>query len=186
MSFSELLEKAIDDKIKDIQLGMVAKIESFDPITMRADIDPLLKIKNDLGESEDLPILSDLPVRFYYGGGYLIKPAYENGDLVWLAFSTHDLENSLQEYKRNASDKKFEIHNACVMGGIVKDNFVFPPLVLTQIQKDGMVLANKKGISLRIDDIGIFASNGITEFNILTHVHPTAAPGPPSPPTPGS
>jgi len=187
MSFSELLESAINDKIKDIQLGMIGKIDSFDSAKMRADVDPLLKIKNDEGEEIELPILPDLPVRFFYGGGFLIKPTYQSGDLVWISFSTHDLENSLQEYKRAASEKKFEIHNACVMGGVVKDNFIFPLLQLNALNKDGMVLVNEGGIGLRVDDIGLFALNGPIEFNILTHTHTAIGLGAPtSPPIPGS
>lgn len=186
MSFSEFMDKVFDDKFKDIQLGMVSKIVSFNPVLMRAKVDPLMKIKNSLGEEEELPIIPDVPVRFHYGGGYVIKPTYEVGDLVWLAFSTHDFNNALQGYKRLASEKKFELHNACVMGGIVKDNFVFPPLQLSALNKDGLLLVGKTGIGLRIDAIGLFAMNGPIEFNILTHTHPTAAPGPPSPPIPGS
>lgn len=183
MSFSELMEKAIGDKLKDIQLGMIGKIISFDDSLMRADVDPLLKITNDLDEEEDLPVLSDLPVRFYYGGGFLIKPNYVAGDYVWLSFTTHDFDNSLLGYKRLASNKMFEIHNACVMGGIVKDNFVAPSV----FSKSGIVIAEvNTGIHLRVEAAGIYASNGVTEFNILTHTHPTAGTGPPSPPTPGS
>lgn len=178
---SELLDAVFNDRLKDIQLGMVGKVVLFNPVLMRADVDPMMKIKNDQEEELDLPILSDLPVRFNYGGGFLIKPTYIVNDLVWLSFSTHDFADALQEYKRAASEKKFEIHNACVMGGIVKDNFIFPALQLAAMNKDGIVIAGPAGIGLRVDTIGVHALNGPTEFNMNTHLHSGGGAGPPIP-----
>lgn len=190
MSFTEFIDTVIDDKIKDIQLGIVGKIVVFNPALMRADVDPLMKIKNDLDEEIDLPILPDLPVGFHYGGGFLIKPTYIKDDLVWISFSTHDFAEALQGYKRVASEKKFEIHNASVTHGIAPDAFVFPPFQLAALNKEGLVMVNQTGQGLRIDNIGVFALNGLVEFNILTHTHPyvdtPVGASVTSPPLPGS
>jgi len=124
MSFTELLTESIEDKIKDIQVGMIGKVESFDGSKMRADVKPLLKIFDNENEIEvDYPILANLPVIFHRGSGLIIKPVYASGDLVWLGFSTYDIDNGLKEYTRLQSEKKFELHNAVVLGGITPDGF---------------------------------------------------------------
>jgi len=183
--FTEFIEKAIDEQIGEIQLGMIGKIEKFDKSLMRADVQPLMKLKDNENDLEvELPILSDLPVLFERSGGFVIRPIYENGDLVWIGFATHDIENALKEYSRLASEKKFELQNACIMGGITKDNFISDNPIL--FEKDGLIIGHEKsGISLRITEAGIFVSNGTTEFNLLTHVHITGV-GPSGQPTPGS
>lgn len=154
MSFSEMIDKVLVDRTKDIQLGLIATIETFDKSKMRADVKPLLKLKNDLDEEIELPVLPDLPVRFEIGGGFFIRPVYTKGDLVWIGFATHDIENALQEYTRAASKKIFEIHNACVMGGIMKDN----PTIPSAFSEAGLIVGdstytiNLTGSSLKLTD----------------------------------
>jgi hypothetical protein len=141
--FGEFIQAAINDVVKDIQLGMVAKIEKYDSILIRADVQPLMKLQDNENDIEvDLPILTDLPVLHYNGGGFFIKPNYEPGDLVWIGFSTHDYADALREYSRVKSDKKFELHNAVVLGGIVKDFFVGGAAFL----EEGIVLGKKTGL----------------------------------------
>lgn len=172
MSFTEYLENLIDLKMSDIQLGLICQIEKFDVNTMRADVKPLLKIKNALDEEIELPILIDLPVLFYTGGGFFIKPNYQNGDYVWVGFSTHDIENPLKGYSRTASEKMFELHNACVLGGIKKDNAVLPSL----LTEDGLTLGHDDGYGIIIKDdiIEIGDSGGNTEPVILGETFTTA------------
>jgi len=148
MSFTEYIEDVIDLKMSEVQLGMIGKIEKFDASKMRADVKPLLKIKNALEEEIELPILIDLPVLFHTGGGFFIKPNYSNGDLVWIGFATHDIEDALNNYSRSASAKMFELHNACVLGGIKKNNAVMPDL----LTEDGLTIGHEDGYGIICKD----------------------------------
>jgi len=165
MSFSQYIEDVIDLNMSEIQLGMIAKIETFDSSKMRANVQPLLKIKNALEEEIDLPILVNVPVIFQTGGGFFIKPNYSNGDLVWLGFSTHDIEDALNNYTRPASEKMFELHNAVVLGGIKLNNVTMPDL----LTKEGLTLGHEDGYGIicREDSIEIGDSNGSNESAIL-------------------
>jgi len=145
MNFTELLDKFVSQKTSDIQLGLVGKIQKFDADTMRADVKPLLKIENELEETEDFPVLTDIPVLFYHGNEFAIKPTYVKDDLVWVGFSTHDIEYALKEYTRIASKKTFELHNACVLGGIVKDNYSFSNIYMIRKESDHIAIGLKDG-----------------------------------------
>lgn len=157
MSFTEYLENLIDLKLSDVQTGMIGKIEKFDSTRMRADVKPLLKIENALEEELDLPILIDLPVLFHSGDGYFIKPNYAAGNLVWLGFMTHDMEDALNEYTKPASKKMFELHNACVLGGIVKNNASLPD----SMSNEGLVIGHENGtyINIKSDSVKIVDSS---------------------------
>jgi len=76
VSHTELLNDLFDMRAKDIQLGCIAKVKKFDKAKMRADVQPLLKSTNDLGDEVDYPVLADIPVLYYYGGGFYIRPVY--------------------------------------------------------------------------------------------------------------
>jgi hypothetical protein len=145
MSFTEFLENIIDQKTSEIQLGMVCQIEKFNADTMRADVKPLLKLENELTQTADFPIITEIPVLFYHGDNFAIKPSYVKGDLVWVGFSTHDIEDALKEYSRIASKKTFEMHNACVLGGIVKDDFSFGSLYMIRKESDHIAIGIKDG-----------------------------------------
>ncbi len=175
MSFTELLNKFVDLKTTDIQLGMVCQIESFDDSGMRADVKPLLKIENDLGETKDFPILADIPVMFYNGDPFAIKPAYTKGDMVWVGFATHDIENALQEYSRTASKKTFEMHNACVLGAIVKDDFSFDNVYMIRKESDHIALGKKDGMAewlIKAESFNMDLNIFITALTMLTGGNP--------------
>src|SRR5690606_24826188 len=103
VSHSQLLNDFFDSKAREIQLGLVGKIKKFDKAKMRADVQPLLKSKNALGQETDYPVLSDVPVLHIFGGGFYIRPVYEVDDLVWIGFSTFDIDQALNGYARAES-----------------------------------------------------------------------------------
>lgn len=141
MSHSELLNDFFDLRAKDIQLGMVGKIKKFDKTKMRADVQPLLKSVNSLGQEVDYPVLSDLPVLYYYGGGFYIRPVFDVDDLVWVGFSSFDIDNALNGYARAESGKMFSIENACVISGLSKTNMSAP----LAYSESGLVMGHKDG-----------------------------------------
>ena len=57
MSFSELLEDTLQDMAQNMQVGLIAKIDKFEKDKMRADVKPLLKLKNAQVQLLKLPIV---------------------------------------------------------------------------------------------------------------------------------
>lgn len=172
MNFTGYIENFINLKTSDIHLGMIGKIEKFDANKMRADVQPLLKKENALGESITFPILIDIPVLFYKGGNFFIKPNYVSGDMVWIGFSSHDIENPLKNYTRNTSEKMFELHNACVLGGIAGEYESMPDM----IYENGLVFGDSDGYGLILNDnvVSIGDSTGTFEPVILGDTFTTA------------
>lgn len=129
MSFAELLETYVDMRERGIQVGMVCKIESFDGSAMRADVLPLVQERNILNETSDYPILPGVPVQFVQiGADCYIKPFYQQGDLVWVGFSTFDMAGSMTGQKQTVTpdSKIFGMENACVLGRIASNSWSEP------------------------------------------------------------
>jgi hypothetical protein len=141
MKYIDFLEKLINLKTRHIQKGLVCTIEKFDSTKFRANVKPLMKYKNAYGEETEYPILTEIPVIVQKQGDYFIKPNYVKGDLVWVGFSTFDILNSLQNYTRAESVKTHELHNACVLGAIVKENYA----ATTAEKESGLVLGKSSG-----------------------------------------
>jgi hypothetical protein len=141
MKYIEFIEKFINRKLRYVQTGLVGKIEKFDTTKWRADVKPLMKYKNAYGVETEYPVLINIPVIVHKQGDYFIKPNYVKGDLVWVGFSTFDIENPVQEYTRAESEKTHMLHNACVLGAIVKENYS----ATTAQKESGLVMGKSSG-----------------------------------------
>jgi Phage protein Gp138 N-terminal domain len=138
--FIEFLEDYLHERLSDIDIGMIGRIEAFDSQKMRADVIPLLKKKS--GDQEiEYSMIKDVPVSFLYSGGFYIRPAYRKGDLVHISFSTHDIEKALKDDKPLASNRIFSTENSFVTGGIAKTDWK-PP---SDISKEGLLVGHKDG-----------------------------------------
>lgn len=161
--FSTFLRDYLNEFTRQIQLGLICKIEKFDKEKMRADVQPFMKIKNKLDEETTYPILSDLPVQFIYAGGFYIRPMYERGDIVWVSFSTYDISEGLNETSRTESERTFSMENACVSHAIASSKFKTPAEFSSE---DGLIIGEGGGNSYMVyskDDIKMKFNSGATE-----------------------
>ena len=151
---SEVFESMVDDKLSRVQQGFMATIEKYDQDTMRADVKPLLKRKPN-GDDAPYPVLSDLPVMFLKCGGYVIRPVYESGDLVWCAAATYPYRTQIKKEVEEESPLTFNLGSACVMGGIAEEGYTLPT---NMSSKDGLLIGNDE-LLLQIDGDTIRAEN---------------------------
>ena len=214
MGIGDYIRKIIDSKIEDISQGMICKVISFDGVNMKADVQPLLSIKHPQGgDPITFPSLPDLPVGYIKGAGNYIRPEYAAGDLVWVVFSSYDIEDALDEQERPISGRKFTFENAMVIAGILSNKETAP----AEFSESGLLIGNESGNGfLKIEDgkftmkfgsteilfdaAGVHVTIGSTTIDLKaagveqtisgvkntlkSHMHPTAATGPPSPPLP--
>jgi hypothetical protein len=169
MKWIDFLEKFINLKTRYIQKGLVCTIEKFDSTKFRANVKPLMKYKNAYGIETEYPILTEIPVIVQKQGDYFIKPNYVKGDLVWVGFSTFDILNSLQNYTKAESIKTHELHNACVLGAIVKENYS----ATTAEKESGLVIGKSSGTV----EPAILGDTFLTELNSFLNTLGTIAPG---------
>jgi hypothetical protein len=163
MNFAVFLQDFFHEFAQRIQLGLPAKIVRFDKSRMRADVEFYLQSENEKGIAVNYPILSDIPVQYVSAGGYYIRPDYQNGDKVWVTFSTHDISDALYNVKSLESEGIFNLNNAVVSGGIAENNFT-PPSEFSS--EDGLLIGEKTGNSFMVfgkDSIKMkFSKGGIT------------------------
>lgn len=118
MEFMNNLSGNIAEGINNCMMG---KIESFDGEKMKADVVPLLNVKNKSGEIEEMSMLIEVPVSFLKAGPFVIRPPYKPGDIVLVVFADGDIENILLSGdKANPnSTRKHSLDDAIVVGSIM-------------------------------------------------------------------
>lgn len=107
---------------------MMAKIESFDATTMKADVIPLVRIRNKEGNIENGSMLIEVPVSFLKAGPFLIRPPYKPGDIVVVLFADSDIENVLLsgDISNPNSTRKHSLDDAIVIGSIMPYTISLP------------------------------------------------------------
>ncbi len=206
---ASLLKDSFNSFVKQIQIGLPCKITKFDKEKMRADVQPYLKqsYTDDTGVTTETqyPIIPDVPVMFILSGNYYIRPEYKPNDMVWVGFSSRNIDTSLDEYSRAETEALFSMENACVLGSIVSNKFTPPAEFSTE---EGLIIGEKNGnsyivfeadnvtfkfvggtIETKFDSQGMsYGTGGSTLHTLQLHTHPTTGgPGQPtSPPTIGT
>lgn len=191
--FTRFLSNLVDAKLFGIEIGCVAKVQSYSATKGTMDVLPLLRLENDFGESKDFPILANVPVSHPYGGDCVIKLPYKRGDLVWVTFSANDIRKSLQGSPSQKTKARWNMQDACVIGGVKKESLVPSPNSLLSL--DGIVIGfedKSSYLQIKEDEIKFKASkitmtDGTISFDALTHKHISGSPGTPTmKPTNGS
>lgn len=201
-TWAGVTKEAIVKEVQRVEQGLVGLISSFDKETMRADVKPL-QADPAVGNSAPvpLPVLPSIPVSLIYAGDFYIRPNYQEGDMVWVSFATRDIASSLRGETLERSKRVFDLSSASVAYAIAPTDWT-PP---AEFSEDGLLIGHKDGdaylkfesdkVTAYFDggdkkvewsDGGMRFWNGTAWTNFATHVHPTAAAGPPSPPTPGT
>lgn len=165
MSFAELLDRYTDKKGRGMQLGMVCQVESFNANTMRADVLPLVREKNELDEVSNYPVIPGIPVQYVQiGQNCYIKPFYQRGDLVWVGFSTFDISNSLSGSGRKQEvrpdSKIFGLENACLLGRIAEQGWSEPENMIKF--EDGKLTLKVGSTELSIGSDGIDVTGDVS------------------------
>lgn len=184
MNFNSVMEEWIAARLKEAQQGLVAEVVKFDKQAMRADVKPFLQDVAE-GEKIDWPTLPNLPVQMILAGGFYIRPDYQAGDLVWVTFATHDIDDALGNKRLPKSEKVFDLASASVTCGVTPDGWT-PPTEFGS--EDGLLVGHIGGNAYVLfeDDkvTAIFGTrkvewstggmrffNGAVWTNFMTHTH---------------
>ena len=94
------IKEGIEARLKDLHTASPGIIESFDPVTQTASIQPAIRRVFKLfdGEKEiltptDLPILINVPIQFPRGGGFSMTFPVAKGDECLLVFCERSIDN---------------------------------------------------------------------------------------------
>lgn len=96
-----VIQAGVDNRLKDLHTAQPGIIQSFDPVTQTASIQPAVKriFKTDAGDGEAelltptaLPVLINVPVNFPRGGGYSLTLPVKPGDECLLIFAERSFD----------------------------------------------------------------------------------------------
>lgn len=207
--FYQFLTAFKDKMLRNTMIGCIARIESHDESTMRADIVPLLLFSSDGKTEADtaMGVIPSVPVLFLHAGGFYIRPKYLKDDIVWVSFATHDITKGLSGDTDRTDGRIFSSENACVVSGIAKTDWSAPD----GFTGEGIIIGHEDGkmiLTLSKDEIkaaatkftfegdltvkGDITTTGEVTWNsesaatkASTHIHGTGV-GPSSAPQAGS
>lgn len=96
---ASLINKGIENSLKDLHTTSVGIIKSFDPVTQTASVQPAIKrvFISDDGDKQilipkDLPLLINVPVVFQRGGGFSMTFPVNIGDECKLDFLERSID----------------------------------------------------------------------------------------------
>lgn len=94
-----IIKQAIDNRLKDLHTSCPGIVESFDPVTQTASIQPAIKriFVTDDGEKEiltpsPLPLLINVPIVFPRGGGFSLTFPVKKGDECHIQFCERSID----------------------------------------------------------------------------------------------
>jgi len=119
---ADVIAQAIEDRLADVHVMLPGRIDSYDPATQKAGVEPLIKRLQSTvdGElSEDLPVIPGVPVCFPRAGGFKLTMPVQTGDRCMLVFCERSTETYQIGQERQASTDlirqtdpgTFEMHN---------------------------------------------------------------------------
>lgn len=95
-TLAQVISKALDTRLADVRVAMPARIESYDVSKQLADIQILLKARvvgEDLKEAtETVPVLRNVPVMTFGGGGMFLSFPLAKGDTGLVIFSDRSMD----------------------------------------------------------------------------------------------
>lgn len=146
-SMARVIRRAIDQALKQMHVGLPAKVVSFDAQRRTCVVQPLLRrvvIEDGAEREESYPQIPGIPVWYPGGSGYHLRWPLRKDDVVWLSFA----DRAIETWK--AADEGKEVDPAESRMHDLKDCIAFavmrPPSSLHPvIVDDSMVLGNEDG-----------------------------------------
>lgn len=113
---AELIRESFEKLISDVHVSMPAEIIKYDPDSMICSAQPLIQRTFEKSRGpEKYPVINKIPVVFNRTDKALIRLPVNNGDIVSLVFSDHEMSNWVNSNGASAAylDQRFHHINDC-------------------------------------------------------------------------
>jgi hypothetical protein len=157
------------------------KVESYDPLTKKASVKPLIKMKVN-NESLSYPVINNVPVVFPGSKDVVIAFPLSAGDGCLILFSEQAMENYLSSTGKEVEpgdNRRYSVNDAICIPGLFP--FTSPgktggTIGLEIIFKGYKIIINDTGITLSSTDASPWQPNILftDPFTGLPHGGPTA------------
>lgn len=127
-TFPAILNAIKASTMADLRVAIPARVERYDPGTQTIDAQPLVQdsYTDENGErvTENLPVVTSVPVIFPGGGGFRLVFPLQQGDTVLLVFNDRALDawQSGGNLATPADDRRHELTDAVAIPGLHADN----------------------------------------------------------------
>lgn len=95
-TFNSVIDDSVESRLRELHTCTPGIIDSFDPETKRAQIQPAIKRVLVNGDLRDMPKLINCPLGLMRFGGFLISAPVKPGDECMLHFTERSLDAWLQ------------------------------------------------------------------------------------------
>jgi len=98
----------------------LARVESFDPETMLASVQPLVRMTGPDGEAVSMPVIERVPVATIRARGFTVRAPYGRGDIVLVVFCERSIDTVLISGREEAPahTRDHALDDAVIIGGI--------------------------------------------------------------------
>lgn len=199
----ELWRQILESRMLDLHTAMVCEVVSFDAAAQTANVQPLVKhvIRSTNGPDfqEDYPQLLNVPVVYPRCGKFFVAFPLEVGDFVTVVFNEWSIDRFIE---KGTGGHPGDLARHSLAGAVAYPGGPFPKTAPITEDLDGLVIGNDGGAVIRITEAGMISLGATAGTKqpialaddvkdqldgikadldlIKVHVHPTAAPGPPS------
>ena len=154
-TLAQVLDQFITSRMANLHVSMPGIVQSYDKATQTVEVQPAIKNvyldEDEVEQSENLPLLVDVPVAFPRAGGFFVSFPIVKGDSVLLVFG----ERSMDQWQGTGkvSDpgdlRRFSLSDAVAIPG------VFPSTdALQDAHGDNMVMGKDGGAQIHMKPNG--------------------------------
>lgn len=178
---------AIENRLKDLHTCLPGIIQSYDPVTNTASVQPAIQRVWVVDGPANLPLIVDVPVYFPGGGNFAVTFPVSKGDECILVFSERciDFWHVSGSLNPPAVYRLHDISDAFALVGIRSQ-----PRKLANVQMDGVEIRTvDRSVSLKVTATGVQITGNVsvtgivtaTDFSdgtvaLSTHIHPAGTP----------
>lgn len=111
MRIGDLVKAIVNNALDELHTAIPARVESFNPQTMRANVTLLRKRRVSAdSDPEPIPPILEVPVLLIKGGDFVIRSPVKKGDTVLVVFSERAMDYLLID--GNPQDPRFKRRHA--------------------------------------------------------------------------
>lgn len=182
---SDVLELVVNKRLVDVYIHLPGRIESYDSVTQRADVQPLVKIgviDPETGErvARRPPPCVNVPVIHHGAGGYRTTYPVQRGDECLLEFCS----SSIDKWKAvggevdPGDDRRFSFSDAVAVMGLRARPWLSAPADIMTAGRDGGPVIEYDRTEIRVGGIGaqpaLLGNSFLTAFATLVTAVATA------------